>query len=54
MDRPYRVSLGVVKPIVVHASSPKQAEAIFVEYLRQPDSSRIVVEPCEPRLEPQH
>ena len=52
MDRPYRVSIGVVKPIIVHASSPKQAEAIFVEYLRQAESNRILVEPCELRLEP--
>lgn len=47
MDRPYRVSVGPVAPIVVHAASSAQAVEIFLEYLRQPKSGRIIVEPTE-------
>lgn len=43
MDRPYRVSF-VAKPIVVHASSPQRAREIAIEYLRQPETKRIVIE----------
>ena len=43
-DRPYRVTF-IAKPIIVHAPSEKVAVDIALEYLRQPDSDRITVEP---------
>lgn len=43
-DRPYRVTF-IAKPIIVHAPSEKRAIDIAIEYLRQPEANRIVVEP---------
>lgn len=43
-DIPYRISF-VAKAIIVHAPNPKRAIDIAIEYLRQPESDRIVVEP---------
>jgi len=45
-DKYYRV-LFVSKPIAVHAPNEKRAIDIALEYLRQPDSGRIVVEPID-------
>lgn len=42
-DKLYRVAF-VAKPIAVHAPNEKRAIDIAIEYLRQPDSGRIVVE----------
>lgn len=42
-DSPYRVTFSA-KPIIVHARDEKQAIDIAIEYLRQPETSRIQVE----------
>lgn len=46
MDKLYRITF-VAKPIAVHAPNEKRAIDIALEYLRQPESNRIVVEPAE-------
>lgn len=46
-DRPFRVTFNA-KPIVVHARDEKQAVLVAIEYLRQPETSRIHVEPDMP------
>jgi hypothetical protein len=45
-DKCYRVIFNA-QPIVVHASSAKQAVDVAIEYLRQPETSRIVVESAD-------
>ena len=45
-DKLYRV-MFVAKPIAVHAPHEKRAIDIALEYLRQPDSGRIVVEAAD-------
>jgi len=47
-DRPYRITFSPL-PIILHASSEKQALEICVEYLRQP--GRIVITPSDTRFE---
>lgn len=42
-DRPYRITFKA-QPIIVHARDEKQAIDIAIEYLRQPETSRIHVE----------
>ncbi len=45
-DRPYHVTF-VAKPILVHARDEKQAAEIAIEYLRQAETKRILVELAE-------
>lgn len=45
-DKLYRVAF-VAKPIAVHAPNEKRAIDVAIEYLRQPESGRIVVEPVD-------
>ena len=47
-DTAYQVTFSA-KPIRVHARDEKQAVEIAIEYLRQPESSRIKVEPAPVR-----
>jgi hypothetical protein len=45
-DKLYRISFHA-KPITVHAPNEKRAIDVALEYLRQPETQRIVVEPAD-------
>ena len=44
-DKPWRLSMGVVRPCVFRAPTREKAIDTFIEYLKQPGTNRIIVEP---------